>query len=58
MGQSLPNWPIRLMYAFPSRATELWTSLEVRFVPDSDIEQIDEDQIGGYRNWANMSTFT
>jgi hypothetical protein len=37
LGQSLPKWAARRMSAFPPIATDLRTSLEVRFVPDSDI---------------------
>jgi hypothetical protein len=33
VGQSLPKWAARRMSAFPPIATELRTSLEVRFVP-------------------------
>ena len=38
MGQSLPKWAVRAMSAFPPIATELRTSLEVRFVPLGDIQ--------------------
>jgi hypothetical protein len=33
MGHSRPNWTVRAMSAFLPLATELRTSLEVRFVP-------------------------
>jgi hypothetical protein len=37
-GQSRPKWTVRATSAFPPIATELRTSLEVRFVPEADIE--------------------
>jgi hypothetical protein len=36
-GHSLSNWAVRAMSALPTIATELWTLLEVRFVPTGDI---------------------
>jgi hypothetical protein len=36
-GQSLPNRAFRAMSAFPPIATELGTSLEVRFVPKAEV---------------------
>ena len=36
-GQSPPNWAARAMSGFPPLATELRTSLVVRFVPEADI---------------------
>jgi hypothetical protein len=40
-GQSLPKWVVRATSAFPSIATELRTSLEVRNVPCADISECD-----------------
>jgi hypothetical protein len=36
VGHSLPKWAVHPMSAFPPIATELRTSLEVRFVPGRD----------------------
>ena len=36
-GHSRPNWAVSTMSAFLPIATELRTSLEVRFVPNADI---------------------
>jgi hypothetical protein len=38
MGQSRPKWGVRPTSAFPPIATELRTSLEVRLVPETDID--------------------
>ena len=40
LGYSLPKWAIRVMSAFLPLATELRTSLEVRFVPYSEVERL------------------
>jgi hypothetical protein len=37
LGQSRPNWAVGTMSGLTSPATELRTSLVVRFVPDSDM---------------------
>jgi hypothetical protein len=37
VGQTLPNWAVGTMSGLSPLATELRTSLMVRFVPDSDI---------------------
>ena len=39
LGHSRPNWAIRTMSGLLPLATELRTSLEVRFVPIGDIER-------------------
>ena len=36
LGHSRPNWPIRAMSVIPLIATELRTSLVVRFVPTQE----------------------
>jgi len=36
-GQSRQNWAIPAMSGLPPLATELWTSLEVRFVPNPEV---------------------
>ena len=38
MGHLRPNWTVRAMSAFLPLATELRTLLEVRFVPNADIQ--------------------
>jgi hypothetical protein len=37
MGHSRPNWAVRAMSGLPPLATELRTSLEVRFVQISEV---------------------
>jgi hypothetical protein len=37
LGHSRPNWPVRAMSGFPPLATDLQTSVVVRFVPTGDI---------------------
>jgi hypothetical protein len=39
LGHSLPKWAARRMSAFPLIATELRTSLEVRFVPKAEVAE-------------------
>jgi len=39
-GQSLPNWAVGTMSGLPPLATELRTSLMVRFVPISEVAQL------------------
>jgi hypothetical protein len=47
-GQTRPNWMVRATSVMPPIATELRTSLEVRFVPKGDIDLtaagLDRDQ--------------
>jgi len=39
-GHSRPNWVVRVTSAFPPIATELWTSLVVRFVPIPEVASL------------------
>jgi hypothetical protein len=39
MGQLLPKWAFLAVSAFPPIATELRTSLEVRFVPQAEMRK-------------------
>src|SRR5450631_2232473 len=44
VGHSRPNWAMRAMSGLPPLATELRTSLEVRFVPTTDLSIATQQQ--------------
>jgi hypothetical protein len=59
-GQSLPNWAVRAMSGLSPLATELRTSLVVRFVPLAEVREVYISLFGRCsqtRMWRLILTF-
>jgi hypothetical protein len=54
IGHSRPNWAVRAMFGFPPIATELRTSLVVRFVPNPDMHHDAEPLLPAVRRLGNF----